>query len=241
MGARWFCYPDARQAAQACAHHIVARLEDALAGRSFATLALSGGDEAPLLLEALARAPFPWGQVHLFWAEEWATPGESLAPLYKMAVECFISPARIPARNVHRIPAELMPDAAAERYRQEITDFFRPAPGQLPRFDVVHRNLGADGHTAGLFPGDPLVEDRQGIAAAVYLENPAQWRITLLPGVLLAAGHSVFLVTGAEKAEPVRAVFCDPYDPRRLPAQLDCHHGRSVCWFLDQAAASLLR
>lgn len=241
MGARWFCYPDARQAAGACAHHIVARLEDALAGRSFATLALSGGEEAPLLLEALARTPFPWRQVHLFWVEERPKPGPDRAELYKMALECLIGPARIPLRNIHRIPAELTPDAAADRYGQELAEFFRLESGQMPRFDVVHRNLGADGHTAGLFPGDPLVDDRQGIAAAVYLENPAQWRITLLPGVLLAAGHSVFLVTGAEKAEAVRAVFCDRYDPRRLPAQLDCHHGRSVCWFLDEAAARLLR
>jgi 6-phosphogluconolactonase len=241
MGARWFRYPDARQAAQACAHHIAARLEDALAGRSFATLAVSGGEEAPLLLEVLGRTPFPWHQVHLFWVEERPKPGGDPAELYKTALECFIAPARIPGRNVHRIPAELTPDAAAERYRRELCEFFRPAPGEMPRFDVIHRDLGADGHTAGLFPGDPLVEDREGIAAAVYLENPARWRITLLPGVLLAAGHSVFLVTGAEKAEAVRAVFCDPCDPRRLPAQLDCHHGRSVCWFLDEAAASLLR
>ncbi|MGC8792199.1 MAG: 6-phosphogluconolactonase [Bryobacteraceae bacterium] len=241
MGARWFAYADARQAAQACAHNILARLEDVLAGRSWATLALSGGEEAPLLLESLARCTFPWSQVHLFWVEEGPGADENRAELYKMALECFIRPARFPPRNVHRIRTELPPDMAAERYRREVSEFFQLAGEERPHFDVVHRNLGEDGHTAGLFPEDPLVEDRDGIAAAVCPETPGRWRVTLLPGVLLAAGHTVFLVAGAGKAEAVRAVFCEPYDPRRWPAQMDCHHGRSVCWFLDAAAARLLQ
>ncbi len=240
MGARWFRYADAGAAAEACAHNILAKLEDALAGRAVATLALSDGEEAPLLLEALARSRFPWHQVHLFWVEERVGGRREPGDCYRLAAERFLGPARVPARNVHRIHAELAPDAAAARYEQEIRDFFGSESGPPPRFDVIHRNLGAEGSTAGLFPGDPLIDDRQGIAAAVFLESLAQWRVTLLPGVLLAAGHTVFLVAGAAKAEAVRAVFCDPYDPRRLPAQMDSHHGRSVCWFLDEAAARLL-
>jgi len=241
MSARWFAYPDARSAAEACAHHILARLEDALSGRSFATLALSGGETPRPLLESLAKARFPWHQVHLFWVDERAVPPTHPASHYKMAAECLIQPARIPARNVHRIQGELMPDVAARRYVEDIREFFGLPASELPRFDVIHRGVGADGRTASLFPGDPLLEDREGIAAAVYIESLAQWRITLLPGVLLAAGHTVFLVTGAEKAEIVRAVFYDPYDPKRLPAQMVSHHGRGVCWFLDEAAAQLLR
>lgn len=240
MGARWFRYPDARAAAEACAHNLVARLEDALAGRSVATLVLSGGGESRLLLEALGRSRFPWQQVHVFWTAERAGCHRESGGYYKLAAECFIGPARIPARNVHRIHAELAPEAAAARYEQEIREFFGLEAGEMPRFDVIHRDLEPDGSTAGLVPGDPLLENRDGIAAAVYLEGLAQWRVTLLPGVLLAAGHTVFLVAGAGKAHAVRAVFCDPYDPLRLPAQMDSHHGRSVCWFLDADAASLL-
>lgn len=240
MSARWFSYPDPRSAAEACAHNILARLEDALSGRAYATLALSGGATPRLLFECLARADFPWRQVHLFWVDERAVPPTHPASHYKMAAECFILPARIPSRNVHRIQGELMPDIAARRYVEDIRAFFGLEPGELPHFDVIHRGVGPDGHTASLFPGDPLLEDREGIAAAVYVEKLAQWRITLLPGVLLAAAHTVFLVTGEEKAEIVRAVFREPYDPVRLPAQMVSHHGRSVCWFMDQAAARLL-
>lgn len=240
MGARWFRYPDARAAAEACAHNILAKLEDALAGRPVATLAISGGQESPLLLESLARSRFPWRQVHLFWAAEHAGGRRGAGGCYKLAMECFIGPARVPPRNVHRIHTELAPDAAAARYAEEIREFFRLEAGELPRFDVIQRDLGPEGSTAGLYPGDALLEDREGIAAAAYLDKSAEWRVTLLPGPLLAAGHTAFLVTGADKAAAVRAVFCDPYDPRRLPAQMDSHHGRSVCWFLDEAAARLL-
>ena len=77
-------------------------------------------------------------------------------------------------------------------------------------------------------------------AAAVWVEKMTQWRITMLPGVLLAARHTVMLVCGADKAEPARAVFNEPDNPRQYPAQIGTHHGRSVTWFMDADAAKLL-
>ena len=54
----------------------------------------------------------------------------------------------------------------------------------------------------------------------MYVEKFKQWRVTLLPGVLLAAKHTVFLVAGEDKAEAVRAVFKEEYDPKKYPAQI---------------------
>ena len=142
---------------------------------------------------------------------------------------------------MHRVCGELTPASAAKRYVDEIRDFFGLEPGEMPHFDVVHRGMGPDAHTASLFPGEPLIDDREGIAAAVYVEKFHQWRVTLLPGALLAAKHTVFLVTGADKAEAVRAVFKEEYDPKKYPAQIASHHGRGVTWFLDEAAAQVAR
>jgi 6-phosphogluconolactonase len=110
----------------------------------------------------------------------------------------------------------------------------------MPRFDVVHRGMGPDAHTASLFPGDPLIDDRENIAAAVCAPKPPRNRVTLLPGALLAAKHTVFLVAGEDKAEAVQAVFKEEYDPKKYPAQIASHHGRGVTWFLDEAAARLM-
>jgi len=74
----------------------------------------------------------------------------------------------------------------------------------------------------------------------VYAPQFQQWRVTLLPGALLAAKHTVFLVAGPDKSEAVRAVFKEEYDPKKYPAQIASHHGRGVTWFLDEAAAKLM-
>ena len=96
---------------------------------------------------------------------------------------------------------------AAQRYSAALTKFFKLAPGEMPRLDVIHRGMGPDAHTASLFPGEPLIDDRDNLVAAVYVEKMTQWRITLLPGVLLAAQQTVMLVAGEDKAEAVRAIL----------------------------------
>ena len=240
MSVRWHTLPDANAAAEACAHSIVNVLEEVLAGQESATLAISGGSPPKLLFDRLSRTRLRWDLVHLFWVDERCVPPTDEQSNFGMASEHLLRPARIPQRNTHRICGELSPPAAAARYETEIRDFFGLEEGQCPRFDVVHLGMGPDAHTASLFPGEPLIEDRDGIAAAVHVEKLRQWRVTLLPGVLLAAKHTVFLVAGADKAEAVRAVFHAEYDAKRYPAQITSHQGRGVTWFLDQAAALLM-
>jgi 6-phosphogluconolactonase len=240
MSVRWHTYPDARATAQACAHHITGILEEVLSGSEYATLALSGGSTPQLMFEELAASGFGWERVHLFWVDERCVPPGDPLSNYGHAEHALIQPAHIPQRQVHRIYGELLPSHAADRYIGEIRDFFGVEPGELPHFDIVHLGMGPDAHTASLFPGDPLIDDRERVAAPAYVEKLKQWRVTLLPGVLMAAKHTVFLVAGADKADAVRAVFREEYDPKKYPAQMASHHGRRVAWLLDQAAAALM-
>src|SRR5437016_6340819 len=241
MSVHWHSYPDARAAAEASARHILTLLDDVLSGKERATMAVSGGSTPKLLFEALVKARYRWDRVHLFWVDERAVPPADAQSNYRLAEESLITPAHMPRRNVHRIHSELMPERAAEHYIDEIRAFFDLEDGDLPRFDVIQQGMGPDAHTASLFPGEPLIEDREHIAAAVYAAKIPQWRITLLPGVLLKARHTVFLVSGEDKAHAVHSVFQDDYDPLRLPSQVIAHHARSVTWFLDDAASRLLR
>ena len=73
----------------------------------------------------------------------------------------------------------LAPEEAARLYVEEIRESFHMSPGELPVFDAIQRGMGPDGHTASLFPGEPLIGDRTGIAAAVYVEKMMQHRVTL--------------------------------------------------------------
>jgi len=240
MSVPWHTSPDAQTAADACAHHITSLLEVALSRQENATLAVSGGSTPKLLFQHLAASRFAWDRVHVFWVDERVVPPTDPASNYKLAADYLIGPAHIPHTQVHRILGELPPQTAATRYEQEIRDFFGLERGEMPHFDVVHRGMGPDAHTASLFPGDPLIDDRDGIAAATFAEKFKQWRVTLLPGVLTAAKHTVFLVAGEDKKEAVRAVMQGEYEPKRYPAQIGTHPGRGVMWFLDQKAAALM-
>ncbi len=230
-------FPGAAGAAGACGARILALLKSAIDGGAQPSLAISGGSTPKLMFEYLAEQRFPWDRVHVFWVDERAVPPSDPQSNFKLANETLIEPAGIPAPNVHRILSELPPEEAARRYVLEIQDHFHLSSGELPRFDVMHRGIGPDVHTASLFPGEPLIGDRAGIAAAVYVEKLKSWRITLLPGVLLAARHSVMLAAGGDKAEPLDRIFHGPYNPIRYPAQIVPNEPNRVEWFLDEAAA----
>jgi 6-phosphogluconolactonase len=240
MSVRWHKYPDPRAAAEACARHTLGLLTEMLSGQECATVAVSGGVTPALYFDALAATRFKWDRVHLFFVDERAVPPDHSDSNYRLAEEHLIKKTRMIARQVHRIHGEMEPHEASDAYVEDIREFFNLKPGEIPHFDIIHRGMGPDAHTASLFPGDPHIEDREGIAAAVYVEKKQQWRITLLPAVLMAAKHTIFLVTGEDKAPAVKAVVDEPYDPMKYPAQMSTHHGRGVAWFLDAPAASLL-
>ncbi|MBI3208466.1 MAG: 6-phosphogluconolactonase [Candidatus Solibacter usitatus] len=235
----WHTYGSAEKAAEACGNHILRRLEEAIAGDGDANIAVSGGSTPQLMFRFLAQSRFNWNHVHLFWVDERAVPPAHEDSNYRMAEECFLQPAHFPHRNVHRIQGELAPDVAAARYVEEIRSHFGLAPGELPHFDLVHLGMGADAHTASLFPGEPLIDNFDRIAAAIYVEKLERWRVTLLPGAIATAKHILFLIAGEDKAEAVRNVVEARYEPSKYPAQVISHHSRHVTWFVEQSAASL--
>lgn len=240
MSAHWKAYPDADAAAEACATHMLSVLEMALAGDGEVTMALSGGSAPAKMFPHVARANFDWSRVHVFWVDERAVPPDHADSNYGSAEKHLIRPARIPHRNVHRIHAEIAPQHAARHYEAEIREVFRIEEGELPHFDLVHLGIGPDAHTASLFPGEPLIGDREKIVASVHVQKLNAWRITLLPGVLLAARHAAVLATGEDKAEALSHILGGKYEPEKYPAQIVAHHARKAAWFLDAAAAKLL-
>jgi 6-phosphogluconolactonase len=241
MSVQWFTRPDPRAAAAACAQHISALLEQALASEEQASLAVSGGSTPKLLFQSMVAAGFRWHRVHLFFVDERCVPPGDLESNYHLANENLITPAHIPPAQVHRIHGEIRPETAAQQYTGDIRNFFGLEEGEMPHFDVVQCGMGPDAHTASLFPGEASIDDREHIAGAVHVQKmTSKWRVTLLPAPLLAAKNTVFLVTGADKAPAVGDVFHQEFDPKHYPAQLISRQGKRVTWFLDQAAAAKL-
>lgn len=227
-------YNDARSAAEACGAYILKRLAEAVDQRGTASLAISGGSTPKLMFEAMAKAPFDWHDVHVFWVDERPVPPENEQSNFRLASEHLIIPAGIV--NVHRIPAELPPDHAASQYVKELRGHFNLGESQVPVFDVIHLGIGSDAHTASLFPGEALIEDREDIAAAVYVDKLQQWRITLLPAVLLAARDVVVLAAGADKRQPLAHVLNGPYSPLNYPSQVVMRRTNHPLFFVDATA-----
>jgi 6-phosphogluconolactonase len=108
--------------------------------------------------------------------------------------------------------------------------------------------MGADGHTASLFPGTAAVHEEARWVVAHYVRRQGRrphklsaWRVTLTPVVINAAAHVTFLVAGAAKAERLHQVLAGRYQPDVLPAQIVRPAAGQLLWLVDAAAAARLR
>ena len=133
------------------------------------------------------------------------------------------------------------PSQAADEYAALLRSFFGSSDEDVPRFDLILLGMGADGHTASLFPGTAALQERGRLVVAHYVPKLGATRLTLTLPVLNHAHRVMFLVAGEHKADAVRAVLQGYDDEPRLPAQLVRPEKGTVLWLVDEAAASRLR
>ena len=105
-------------------------------------------------------------------------------------------------------------------------------------FDLVFLGLGADGHTASLFPDHVALKEWKRGVLAVKGGDPDVPRLTMTFPLINKARHIIFLVSGEKKAEVLKAVLEDR--DVKLPAVHVLPSTGSLTWVLDRAAASLL-
>ena len=153
--------PDPAALAEAAADWIVQRLAGA-PGR-LATC-LSGGSTPKLLYETLARAPWrdrmPWNRVHWFWGDERFVTADDAASNQGMVVRAMLDLVPAPEALIHPMPVVgFSPEAAAIEYERELRAFKAEAPDRA-LFDLVLMGLGTNGHTASIWPGESVVDER---------------------------------------------------------------------------------
>jgi 6-phosphogluconolactonase len=193
-------HQDEEALAQAGARWLADQIAAALAAQERCRLALSGGRTPWAMLTRLAEVDLDWERVEVYQVDERiAPPGSESRNLTHLAAIL----GRVDA-HVVPMPVEL-PDleAACGRYARQL-----PA-----RFDVVHLGLGADGHTASLVPGDPVLEVRDRLVA---LSGPYQGerRMTLTYPALARATRVLWLVSGTEKQAALQRLLAgDPGIP----------------------------
>lgn len=233
-------FPTKEAAAAAAAGYVLERLAAAFRDGRPASLAVSGGSTPKLMFEEMARREFAWHKLQLFFVDERPVPPGHPDSNFSMTDAALCQPLGLKDRQVLRMHGELEPAVAAERYAAELTEWFHLEADAAPCLDVLHLGMGDDAHTASLFPGEPLILDQSRLVGTVYASSKKSDRITLLPKVLLNAADTLFLVTGADKAAPLKAVLEGPENFLAYPAQLIDRRGRNVVWFIDEAAAAEL-
>jgi len=225
--------------ARATADRFVAVAVGAIEERGIVRVALSGGGTPkqvyPLLLEPARRNAVDWSAVEFFWGDERAVPPDHPESNFGVAYGILISqlPGVRPDR-VHRMPAEAEDlDAAALSYEGELRLAFGARGVEPPSFDLMWLGMGPDGHTASLFPGSAAIDEEERWVVANWAPSQEAWRMTLTFPVLRAARETLFVVTGADKADALDAIRAGSPD---LPAARVA--GDNVNWIVDAAAAA---
>ncbi|HEY2582181.1 MAG TPA: 6-phosphogluconolactonase [Mucilaginibacter sp.] len=225
----------------ALAAHFVKIANQAIAADGRFSVALSGGSSPKKLYELLAlsfKDKVDWGKVYFFFGDERNVPQTHPDSNYLMAKKALFDPLNIKRSHIFPVDTSLDPGDAARKYEEEILEFFDE---NEMSFDLVLLGLGDNSHTASLFPYTPVLHDRIPGVKEVFLEDQQVYRITLNAPLINEAGHIAFLVYGEGKAIAVHHVLEDDEDIENYPAQLIEPVVGEIEWFLDEAAASLLK
>lgn len=233
--------PDAL--ALAAADRFVTALVEAQSLRGSASVVLAGGRSVVAMLAAVARSPrradVDWSRVDLWWGDERYVEAASPDRNERQAREALLDRLELDPARVHPMGAPGGPDgddvdAAAARYAAELSSA-APHGSGIPVFDLVLLGMGAEGHTASIFPESPAAYDERPVAGVHGCPKPPPTRITLGFTALCSAQEVWVLAAGADKAG---AVALGLSGAGRVQVPVAGAVGRrQTVWLLDEAAA----
>lgn len=192
-------------------------------------LSLAGGTTPKELYRLLAQQELPWEHLHLIWGDERFVPPDHADSNFRMVREAWLDLVPGLSERAHPWPILDSPEESAQRYDQWVLQHCPEGP------DLCLLGMGDDGHTASLFPGTAALEEQGKRAVANWVEKFEAHRLTLTYPFLNRSQEILFLITGANKAAPLREVLEQNLHPTaRIQAQ------KATYYFVDRAAAGQL-
>lgn len=193
------------------------------------SLGLAGGSTPVATYEAMRGLPTPWDRVDAWLSDERWVPADDERSNGRMAAETLMD--HVPARYERPHWGDVI-DAAdsAARYDTMLRSIHR---GHRP--DAVLLGLGADGHTASLFPGSGALDEDERWYVANEIPETGETRLTVTYPLLWSARRLIVITAGESKARALKDSLAGTTPAGRIGAG-----DAEVEWHVDQAAASLL-
>ena len=234
-------FKDTLELSKAAADLFVQAARKAVAERGQFTVALTGGSSPVLMHQLLAQSPYreqvPWEQTYIFWGDERWVPLTDEKSNARMAFETLLNQVPIPKDQIFPMWGNQEPEVFAQQYEEILGQYFNP---KGPGFDLIFLGLGDDGHTASLFPGTAVLQEKTRWVQAYYLEPQQMYRITLTAPFINQARQVVVLIFGQKKADTLYEILEGERNPAKYPAQLIEPLNGEILWFVDEAAAQQL-
>lgn len=231
-------HKDPEAMAERAAHIFTAACDEAVGERGLFRIALSGG-KTPLPFFRLLSRPdwarrIPWDKTVIYWVDERRVGPEDPASNYGMIRRELLP--HVPAAFYNRMRGDEEAELAAAKYERQLREDFNLGPDGIPRFDFMLLGMGADGHTASIFPNSPLLSEKRRLVSDVYVPELKADRITLTLPVINNSRLCLFMASGAEKHETLAKVLDLLAEPE-LPAQMVRPAAGDLIWIVDEAAA----
>ena len=122
-------------------------------------------------------------------------------------------------------------------------DILDPQENEFPRFDLIFLGMGADGHTASLFPETSALTPGNNfqISVANFVPKFKTYRLTFTFKTINNARNIIFLVAGEDKAEALHEVLEGDYNPEKFPSQEIKPKDGKLIFLIDEKAAANLK
>lgn len=235
-------FKDKAELSEKLAEWLVEEIDSVLKNQEYCSLVLSGGGTPQSLYEILAAEPFKhqinWHRIQLFWGDERVVPFDDPRNNAKNAFDLLINHVDIPANQVHIMRTDIATDLSVEAYSALLHRLFEYTTGS---FDIVLLGMGNDGHTLSLFPGSPIIHDKDHWVKSVFNPNDKTDRITLMPVLVNRSSKIVFMVEGTGKAAVLKEVLEGECQPEKFPSQIIQPANGELHWFLDEACVKDLK
>ena len=200
--AEWWDYDDADELADAVAGDVGFIIDSAIDARGAALIAVPGGTTPVAALTKLANQKRDWKRVTIIPTDDRLVPmGDALSNVTMIAKLFLPKGARVVPLTSEKAPDYKAAGRSADALLADI--------GWPP--DLVWLGVGADGHTASIFPGDDFDEalngprERRALGvrpAELPKEAPVD-RITLSRAAIVSARTLILTITGSAKRELV--------------------------------------